>query len=319
MKALIFVLALASATVGSAQTAKPTIVLVHGAFADGSSWAKVIPILEGDGYAVIAVQNPLTSLADDVATTKRVIEAQQGPVVAVGHSYGGAVITAATAGSSKVKALVYVAAFAPDAEEVLEAPGKQFSPPALSSALVPDAAGFLYIDRAKFHDAFCKDVPAADARVMAATQKPVNGSVFTASVPGGAWKTIPSWYIVASEDQAINPDLERFYAKRIRATTTEIRSSHVPFLSHPREVAKVIEAAATTAAQMAAFREWEQATGTRFADVQDRSQPTVVVNGIRDEMISVSNSYRPADKLPNAVLLAYRGSGHGFLFQFHEY
>jgi pimeloyl-ACP methyl ester carboxylesterase len=245
MKALPFLLlALASATVVSAQTTKPTIVLVHGAFADGSSWARVIPILENDGYAVIAVQNPLTSLADDVATTKRVIEAQKGPVVAVGHSYGGAVITAAAAGRSNVKALVYVAAFAPDAGEVLEAPGKKFAPPALSSALVPDAAGFLYIDRAKFHDAFCKDVPTADARVMAATQKPVNGSVFTASVPGGAWKTIPSWYIVASQDRAINPELERFYAKRIGATTTEIKSSHVPFLSHPKEVANVIEAAA---------------------------------------------------------------------------
>jgi pimeloyl-ACP methyl ester carboxylesterase len=245
MKALAFLLALASAGVGAAQTTKPTIVLVHGAFADGSSWAKVIPILENDGYTVIAVQNPLTSLADDVATTKRVIEAQKGPVVAVGHSYGGAVITSAAAGSANVKALVYVAAFAPDTEEVLEAPGKKFAPPALSSALVPDAAGFLYIDRAKFHDAFCKDVPAADARVMAATQKPVSSSVFTASVPGGAWKVIPSWYIVASEDRAINPDLERFYAKRIGATTTEIKSSHVPFLSHPNEVAKVIVAAAT--------------------------------------------------------------------------
>ena len=244
MRALTFVLALISATVGSAQTAKPTIVLVHGAFADGSSWARVIPILEDNGYAVIAVQNPLTSLADDIATTKRVIEAQKGPVVAVGHSYGGAVITAAAAGSANVKALVYVAAFAPDAEEVLEAPGKKFAAPPLSSALVPDAAGFLYIDRAKFHDAFCRDVPAADARVMATTQKPVNGSVFTASVPGGAWKTIPSWYIVASDDRAINPELERFYAKRIGATTTEIKSSHVPFLSHPNEVAKVIEAAA---------------------------------------------------------------------------
>ena len=248
MKSLTFVLALAAATVASTQTAKPTIVLVHGAFADGSSWAKVIPILEGAGYTVIAVQNPLTSLSDDVATTKRVIEAQKGPVVVVGHSYGGAVITAAAAGSANVKALVYVAAFAPEAQEVLETPGKKFAAPALSSALVPDAAGFLYIDRAKFHAAFCKDVPAADARVMAATQKPVHGSVFTASVPGGAWKTIPSWYIVASEDQAINPELERFYAKRMGATTTEIKSSHVPFLSHPKEVAKVIETAATASA-----------------------------------------------------------------------
>jgi pimeloyl-ACP methyl ester carboxylesterase len=230
--------------------AQATIVLVHGAFADASSWAKVIPILLDDGYAVIAVQNPLTSLADDIATTRRVIDAQSGPVVAVGHSYGGVVITGGAAESANVKALVYVAAFAPESREVVSVPGEQFTPPALSSALLPDAAGFLYIDRAKFHDAFCKDLPAEDARVMAVTQKPVHGSVFGASVPVAAWKTMPSWYIVATEDRAINPDLERYYAKRIRATTTEIRSSHVPFLSHPSDVARVIEAAAAAAVQM---------------------------------------------------------------------
>ena len=252
MNTLALLLGLASVALGYTDTPKPTIVLVHGAFADGSSWARVIPLLEGDGYAVIAVQNPLTSLADDVATTKRVIDAQKGPVVVVGHSYGGAVITAAAAGNVNVKALVYIAAFAPDANEVLAAPSANFAPPALNSALAPDAAGFLYVDRAKFQDALCKDVPAADARVAAATQKPVNSSVFTTAVPGGAWKTIPSWYIVASEDQAINPELERFYAKRIGATTTEIKSSHVPFLSHPKEVVKVIEAAATASKVRAA-------------------------------------------------------------------
>ena len=245
MKVLTLLLSLASIALGPGDASKPTIVLVHGAFADGSSWSKVIPILHSDGYAVIAVQNPLTSLADDIATTKRVIDAQKGPVVVVGHSYGGAVITAAAAGSANVKALVYVAAFAPEVDEVLAAPGAKFAPPLLSTALVPDAAGFLYVDRAKFRDAICKDVPEVDARVIAATQKPVAGSVFTASVPGGAWKRIPSWYIVATDDQAINPELERFYGKRIGATTTEIKSSHVPFLSHPKEVAKVIEAAAT--------------------------------------------------------------------------
>jgi pimeloyl-ACP methyl ester carboxylesterase len=245
MKVLTLLLGLASIAPGPSDISKPAIVLVHGAFADGSSWARVIPILENNGYTVIAVQNPLTSLADDVVTTRRVITAQEGPVVVVGHSYGGAVITAAAAGSPNVKALVYIAAFAPEVDEVLAAPGAKFAPPALSSALVPDAAGFLYVDRTKFHDVVCKDVPLADARVAAATQKPVSGSVFTAPVPGGAWKTIPSWYIVASEDQAINPELERFYAKRMGATTTEIKSSHVPFLSHPRDVARVIEAAAT--------------------------------------------------------------------------
>ena len=192
MKALALLFSLASVAVGSAQTTKPTIVLVHGAFADGSSWAKVIPILEGDGYTVFAVQNPLTSLADDVATTKRVIDAQKGPVVVVGHSYGGAVITAAAAGNPNVKALVYVAAFAPEADEVLAAPGAKFPPPALSSALVPDAAGFLYIDRAKFHDVILQGCPGGGRTCDRGDSETRNGSVFTASVPGGAWKTIPS-------------------------------------------------------------------------------------------------------------------------------
>ena len=248
MKLLTLLLSIASVALGTAETSRPTIVLVHGAFADGSSWAKVIPLLEADGYTVIAVQNPLTSLTDDIATTKRVIDAQKGSVVVVGHSYGGAVITAAAAGNANVKALIYVAAFAPDVDEVLSAPGAKFAAPPLSTALVPDSAGFLYVDRGKFHDAICKDIPVAEARILAATQKPLNGSAFSAAVPGGAWKTIPSWYIVASEDHAINPELERFYAKRIGATTTEIKSSHVPFVSHPKEVVKVIEAAATASA-----------------------------------------------------------------------
>lgn len=246
MRLLTLLLTLALIAVGTAAPVKPAIVLVHGAFADGSSWAKLIPILERDGYTVTAVQIPLTSLADDVATTQRVIDAQKGPIVVVGHSYGGAVITAAASGKPNVKALVYLAAFAPEINEVLAAPSEKFAAPLLNSALIPDTAGFLYIDRTKFHDAFCMDIPAADARVMAATQKPLNRSVFTASVPGGAWKTIPSWYVVATEDHAINPDLERFYAKRMGATTTELKSSHVVFLSHPNEVAKVIEAAAAS-------------------------------------------------------------------------
>ena len=241
-----FLLSLASGAVGD--STKPTIVLVHGAFVDGSSWDKVIPILQGDGYPVIAVQNPLTSLPDDVATTKRVIDAQNGPVVVVGHSYGGAVITAAAAGNPNVKALVYVAAFAPEPGEPLGSQEKNFAQPALNSAIVPAAAGFLYIDRAKFHDDFCKDLSEADARVLAATQKPLNSSVFGASVASAAWKTIPSWYIVSSQDQAENPEVQRFYAKRMGAKTTEIEASHLSILSHPREVAKVIEEASRAAA-----------------------------------------------------------------------
>jgi pimeloyl-ACP methyl ester carboxylesterase len=223
--------------------AKPTIVLVHGAFADATSWQHVIPILERDGYNVIAVQNALASLAGDVETTKRVIDAQTGPVVVVGHSYGGAVITGAAAGNSNVKALVYIAAFAPEPGEAIGAYGDKYPAP-LNATLKPDAAGFLYIDRARFREVFCADVPATEASVMAATQKPVIGSAFGASVDQAAWKTIPSWYLVTQDDRAINPDLERFYAKRIGAKTSEIKSSHVPFISHPAEVARLIEQAA---------------------------------------------------------------------------
>src|SRR5262245_16306565 len=227
--------------------AKPTIVLVHGAFADAAGWQHLIPILERDGYNVIAVENPLTSFAADVETTKRLIDAQQGPVVVVGHSYGGAVITEAAADNVNVKALVYLSAFAPEAGEPIGALGDKYSTPPLVATLRPDAAGFLYIDRAQLRDVFAKDVSATEASVMAATQKPLNKSVFTASPSKAAWKTIPSWYLVAQEDRAINPDLERFYAKRMRAKTTEIKLSHVSFISHPAEVARLIEEAASAA------------------------------------------------------------------------
>jgi pimeloyl-ACP methyl ester carboxylesterase len=231
----------------SPMNAKPAIVLVHGAFADGSGWSHVIPLLEEDGYLVTAVQNPLTSLADDVATTKRVIDAQKGDVVLVGHSYGGAVITAAATDSPKVKALVYIAAFAPDSGDSLGALLKSKAPSDIGPALVPDSAGFLYIDRAKFHDVFAKDVPASEARIMAAAQKPIFGAIFETLVPAPAWKTIPSWYLVATEDRAINPDLERFMAQRMGATTSEVKASHVPFITRPKETVKVIEAAASAA------------------------------------------------------------------------
>ncbi len=223
---------------------KPAIVLIHGAFADASSWSKIIPLLEKDGYFVTAVQIPLTSLPDDVATAKRAIDAQKGAVVVVGHSYGGAVITGAAANNPNVKALVYVNAFAPDTEEALAEPANKFPAPPLNSVLVPDTAGFLYIQRDKVHDVFCKDVPESDARIIAAVQKPLNQSVFSAKVANAAWKTVPSWYIVGKEDRAINPDFERFLAKRMKAKTTELNSSHVPFLSHPKEVIKIIEEAA---------------------------------------------------------------------------
>jgi pimeloyl-ACP methyl ester carboxylesterase len=229
-------------------TGRPTIVLVHGAFADATGYQRLIPILQRDGYEVLAVQIPLASLAGDVETTKRSLEGINGTIVLVGLSYGGAVITGAAAGNPKVKSLVYLEAFGPESGEAIGAFGDKY-PVDLNSALQPDSAGFLYVDRAKFHADFCADLPDADAWVMAVTQKPLNKSVFGASVPEAAWKTIPSWFLVSQDDHAINPDLERFYAKRMNAKTSEVKSSHVAFISHPDVVAKLIEQAAGAAAK----------------------------------------------------------------------
>jgi len=238
----------ASAAQGNATSrsaaAKATVVLVHGAFADGTGWQRVIPLLERDGYNVIAVQNPLTSFSGDVETTKRVVDAQQGPVILVGHSYGGAVITEAAAGSPRVKALVYIAAFAPEVGEAIGAFGEKYPTP-LGSALKPDAAGFLYVDRARFREVFASDVSPTEVSVMAAAQKPIVGDVFGVSVKQAAWKTIPSFYLVTQQDKAINPDLERFYAKRMGAKTVEVPASHVVFVSRPNDVTRLIEQAAT--------------------------------------------------------------------------
>ncbi len=221
---------------------KPSIVLIHGAFADASGWQKIILALEEKGFPVTAVQVPLKSLADDVATTVRALQSQKGDVVLVGHSYGGAVITGAT--SANVKALVYVSAFAPDQGEALGPLIESQAPSSLTPAIVPDSAGFLYIDRTKFRSVFAADVSDSEAAVMAATQKPISGAIFGEPSGPAAWKTVPSWYIVAKQDHAINPDLERFFAKRMKAKTTELDSSHVPFISQPAEVVKIIEDAA---------------------------------------------------------------------------
>ena len=228
-----------------------TIILVHGAFADGSGWGDVIPLLEDDGYEVIAVQNPLTSYADDVATTRRVIDAQTNPVVLVGHSYGGAVITGAAVGATNVKALVYVAAFAPDTGDNLQALLEKY-PSKIGTALVPDAAGFLYIDRSKFKEVFAADVPDRVRSVMNAAQKPVHSSTFAQKYEAAAWKDIPNWYLVATEDQAINPALQRMFAERMKATTDEVKSSHVPFASQPAVVARIVARAAAAISARAA-------------------------------------------------------------------
>ena len=222
---------------------KPTIVLVHGACADASSFERLIPLLQDRGYTVVAVQNPLSSLPDDIATTQRALANQKGPVVLVGHSYGGAVITGAAAGNPNVKALVYLAAFAPDANEPI-GPLNDKYPTDLGKALRPDAGGFLYITCDKVHELFAADLPAKAAQIVCAVQKPLHNSAFGATIPSPAWKTIPSWYLVSKNDKALNPDLERFYAKRMKATTSEIAASHVAFISHPDVVARMIEQAA---------------------------------------------------------------------------
>lgn len=222
---------------------KTSVVLVHGAFADGSGWGDVIPLLEKAGYDVIAVQNPLTTYADDVATTRRVIDAQKNPVVLVGHSYGGAVITKAAVGATNVRALVYVAAFGPDEGENLGALLEQY-PSKIGAALVPDAAGFLYIDRAQFKEAFAGDVSERDLSILAAAQKPINSATFGQVYEAPAWKDIPSWYLLATEDHAINPALQRMFADRMKATTHEVKASHVAFVSQPAAVVKIIGEAA---------------------------------------------------------------------------
>ena len=234
-----------STELSQSSNSKPSIVLVHGTNADATSWQKVILLLQQDGYMVTAVQNPLTALADDIAMTKRVIDAQQKSVVVVGHSYGGNVITGAAAGNPRVKALVYINAFAPEPGETANQLNARYAPPPIGKAFVADSAGFLYIDREKFHEVFAQDVSIAEAKVLAATQKPPLKAIFDQSVERAAWKTIPSWYLVGREDRAINPELERFMAKRIGARTTELKASHVSYISHPKEIAKLIEAAAT--------------------------------------------------------------------------
>ena len=225
--------------------ANTTIVLVHGAWADATGWQEIIPLLQKEGYKVVAVQNALHSLANDIETTKRVIDAETATrsVIAVAHSYGGTVLTGAAAGNAGVKALVFIAAFTPDAGEPFGAFLGTYPTP-LGTALVPDNAGFVYLDTEKFRAVFAADVAARVTRVMAVTQKPLFGGILAQAPAAAAWRTIPSWYLVTQEDQAIHPELERFYARRMNAHIAEIASSHVPFISRPHEVTRFILEAA---------------------------------------------------------------------------
>lgn len=231
--------AAAPAATRTAAADRPSVVIVHGAFADGSDWSKVIALLQAKGVQVTAVQNPLTSLDDDVAAARRAIDNQPGKVVLVGHSWGGTVITEA-GDNDKVASLVYVAAFAPDAGQASGELGKDYPPSPGLKSLVVDKAGFASLSPAAMREDFAQDVPAAQAAVMAATQGPIALSAFNDKTTVAAWKTRPSWYIVSKNDRMIQPDLERSFAKKIGARTTELAASHVPQQSRPADVAKVI-------------------------------------------------------------------------------
>ena len=220
------------------------IVLVHGAWADGSSWAKVIPILEKKGFHVTAVQNPLTSFADDVAATKRIIDAQDGPVLLVGHSYGGAVITEA-GNDPKVVGLVYVAAFAPDTGESSGSLGKPYGPTPGVTELRPLADGFLVLSPKGVQEDFAADLSPAEKDLLLATQTPTQGAVLGATISTAAWHSKPSWFVIAANDRMISPEQERVTAKRMNSWTLTLPTSHVPMLSKPKEVAEFIGSAAS--------------------------------------------------------------------------
>jgi pimeloyl-ACP methyl ester carboxylesterase len=225
------------------QDGKPTVVLVHGGFVDGSGWEGVYTALRNDGYAVNVVQNPTISLADDVATTKRAIAAQEGAVVLVGHSYGGAVITEA-GNDPKVTGLVYIAAFAPDKGESVSSLIKDPPPGAPVPPIVGPEDGFLALDKAKFAASFAADVDADTAAFMADSQVPWGMEALSGAISEPAWKSKPSWYLVATEDKMIPPPAQRFMSERAGSTIVEESGSHAIYVSQPNAVAALIERAA---------------------------------------------------------------------------
>ena len=224
--------------------ARPNIVLIHGAWADGSSWSAVVERLQAGGYHVTAPQFPLTALADDVARLRQVLDLQDGPTIVAGHSYGGQVMTALGTEAPNVTGLVYIAAIAPDQGESLGALLSQGPVTPALAHLVTDTRGFGWLSEDDFVAHFAGDVDPVRARVMYAVQQPLAGSAFGDVMGVPAWKTLPSWYLVAADDEAIPPPVERQFAERMGATTIEIPSSHVAMVSHPGDVAQLIETAA---------------------------------------------------------------------------
>ena len=226
-----------------ASAAAPSVVLVHGGFVDGSGWESVYEILRRDGYVVSIVQNPTTSLADDVAATKRVLATQSGPVILVGHSYGGAVITEA-GNDPKVAGLVYITAFAPDKGESVSTLIKDPPPGAPVPPILPPQDGYLLLDRAKFRASFAADVDAQRAAFMADSQVPWGVDALSGTISEPAWKAKASWYLVATDDKMIPPPAQRFMAKRAGSSIVEVAGSHAIYVSQPNAVAALVEKAA---------------------------------------------------------------------------
>jgi pimeloyl-ACP methyl ester carboxylesterase len=233
-----------------AQTSKPAlvnnIVLVHGGFVDGSGWEGVYQALKKNGYNVSIVQNPTISLADDVAVTKRLIDTQDGPVILVGHSYGGVVITEAGT-HPKVAGLVYIAAFAPDRNESVSSLIANPPPGAPVPPILPPREGYLFLDKAKFAAAFAGDVSNDEASFMADSQVPWGVEALGGAVSEPAWRTKPSWYLVATDDKMIPPDAQRAMSTRARSTVVEVKGSHAVYVSQPKAVASLIDKAAKAA------------------------------------------------------------------------
>ena len=233
---------LLAAASGTALANSKTVVLVHGAFADGSSWKRVIDKLQRQHTEVIAVQLPLISLKEDVAATQRAIARAHGDVVLVGHSWGGTVISEA-GNDARVKSLVYVAAFAPDSgQSTADLAGSYPAPPG-SAGIAKTADGFLYLPGKSVRQDFAPDIKAGEQSTLTVTQGPIRTDAFAQKVTHAAWHDKPSWYVVSKNDRMINPDLERAMAKAINAKTTEVAASHVSMVSQPEEIARVIEQA----------------------------------------------------------------------------